>query len=478
MPAVTLLRRAPNKAHPTQVPESDTGLLAGLELSAAGAASLYTDANTTAITIGSSGITTTVASGLQVNQTIFGPSDGTGIVVGATPAGASTGSTLQLVSVTTTQRDQLVAASGMMVYNSTTGVIEGYNGSTWNDLMAGAGGASSLAATLAVGQTTGGNDIILSTGDSLVGADELTLVSTTTGVVTLDSGTTGTINIGVDGTNAKTVNLDSGTTGALNIGTSAFAKTITIGNGTGATSLVLNAGTGNIDIGTGAFARSVNIATGAAAQAVIVGSTTGASSLLMQGGTGTVQITQAGGDAITIGQTGGAGTGSTLGLVSFTTAERDANLSPTNGMMIYNSTLAQIQAYQAGSWGSVGGVSQDQVADSTRFVVNGKPTIATTVDGAWIAPRAGTFTRITLYRRTAGGGGSTTVDVNKNGTTVYTTQANRPTVTAAGGNDQIDATTDFDVTTFAQDDRIEVDVDVVEAGNPQDISVVIEVQYS
>ena len=58
------------------------------------------------------------------------------------------------------------------------------------------------------------------------------------------------------------------------------------------------------------------------------------------------------------------------------------------------------------------------------------------------------------------------------------TQGNRPTVTAAGGADQIDATTDFDVTTFAQDDRIEVDVDQVETGNPQDVTVIIEVQYT
>jgi hypothetical protein len=83
-----------------------------------------------------------------------------------------------------------------------------------------------------------------------------------------------------------------------------------------------------------------------------------------------------------------------------------------------------------------------------------------------------------LYRRTAGSSGSTIVDVNKNGTTLYTTQANRPTVTSGGGADAIDATTDYDVTTFAQDDRIEVDVDSVEGGNPQDVTVIIEVQYT
>jgi hypothetical protein len=117
-------------------------------------------------------------------------------------------------------------------------------------------------------------------------------------------------------------------------------------------------------------------------------------------------------------------------------------------------------------------------SDTYRWVVNGKPAVANGVDNAWIAPRAGTITRITLFRRTAGSSGSTIVDVDKNGTTVYTTQANRPTVTAAGGNNQIDATTDMDVTAVAQNDRLEVNVDAVEAGNPQDISIILEIEYT
>jgi len=116
--------------------------------------------------------------------------------------------------------------------------------------------------------------------------------------------------------------------------------------------------------------------------------------------------------------------------------------------------------------------------DTYRWVVNGKPAVANGVDNAWIAPRAGTITRITLYRRTAGSSGSTIVDVDLNGTTVYTTQGNRPTVTQAAGNNAIDATTDMDVTAVAQDDRLEVNVDAVEAGNPQDISVILEIEYT
>lgn len=112
--------------------------------------------------------------------------------------------------------------------------------------------------------------------------------------------------------------------------------------------------------------------------------------------------------------------------------------------------------------------------DSFSFKLNGKPSVSTKVDGAWIVPRASTITRVTLYRRTAGVSGTTTVDLNKNGTTIYTTQGNRPSVTQAGGDDQLSTTTP-DVTALAQDDRVEFDIDVVESGNPQDLTLVIEV---
>ncbi len=130
-----------------------------------------------------------------------------------------------------------------------------------------------------------------------------------------------------------------------------------------------------------------------------------------------------------------------------------------------------------GNQGNQGGTASTGT-NTYRFALNGKPSVSTDVDGAWIAPRAGTITRITLHRRTAGGGGSTIIDVNLNGTTVFTTQANRPTVTAAAGNNAIDAAADMDVTAFSQNDRFQFDIDAVETGNPLDVTVTIEVQYT
>ncbi len=81
------------------------------------------------------------------------------------------------------------------------------------------------------------------------------------------------------GGNLIVANVDSSGTAALNIGTGASAKTITIGNGTGATSVVLNCGTGALNIGTNAIARTITI-----------GNTTGASSVVINAGTGGVSL--------------------------------------------------------------------------------------------------------------------------------------------------------------------------------------------
>lgn len=65
---------------------------------------------------------------------------------------------------------------------------------------------------------------------------------------------------------------------------------------------------------------------------------------------------------------------------------------------------------------------------------------------------------IDAYSKVAPTGASIIVDVNKNGTTLYTTQGNRPTI-AIGSN--ASTTTLPDVLTFAANDILSVDVDQV-----------------
>ncbi len=188
--------------------------------------------------------------------------------------------------------------------------------------------------------TVGNGDLfqVNSSGDIITAtAENLSITTGTTGILTLDSGTTGAINIGTNA-NAKTitlgnstgataVNFNTGTagstftttngafnlntgTGVINLGTDAVAKTIIMGNGTGATSLVLNAGTGNIDIGANAVARTINIGTGAAVVETINLGGTGANVIGIGTGTGADTINigtgATGSDVIAIG--GGVGT--------------------------------------------------------------------------------------------------------------------------------------------------------------------------
>lgn len=87
--------------------------------------------------------------------------------------------------------------------------------------------------------------------------------------------------------------------------------------------------------------------------------------------------------------------------------------------------------------------------------------------------RAITVLNVTLQLGTAPAGASVIVDVNKNGTTIFTTQLNRPTVAAAATQDLASVP---DVTGYAAGDYITVDVDQtgVAPNNGSDAVVLIE----
>jgi len=75
---------------------------------------------------------------------------------------------------------------------------------------------------------------------------------------------------------------------------------------------------------------------------------------------------------------------------------------------------------------------------------------------------AGTIGEVYLMVGTAPGADKTfTVDVNKGGTTIFTTQANRPSI---AGTDTEDTSGTPDVTTFVKNDKFTIDVDVSTAG--------------
>src|SRR5438094_1756635 len=118
------------------------------------------------------------------------------------------------------------------------------------------------------------------------------------------------------------------------------------------------------------------------------------------------------------------------------------------------------------SFDSVGGTEE-----TFHFYSPGAQTVGTKKNG-FICPYAGTITDVRAYADTAPTVSALIADVNKNGVTVFTTQANRPSI-AAGAN--ASSTTLPDVTAVAAGDRVSYDVDAIGtvAGSDYYLSITI-----
>ena len=83
-----------------------------------------------------------------------------------------------------------------------------------------------------------------------------------------------------------------------------------------------------------------------------------------------------------------------------------------------------------------------------------------------------TISKVKIYADTAPVGASLIVDVNKNGTTIFTTQANRPAIPSGGHADDSGAP---NVTSLAEGDRLSVDVDQVGSTTPGDNDLLVTI---
>jgi trimeric autotransporter adhesin len=152
-------------------------------------------------------------------------------------------------------------------------------------------------------------------GASILGTTDNSAFSLNTGTGALNVGTDAaakTITLG-NSTGATSVTLNAGT-GALNLGANAIAHTVTLGNITGTTAVNINTGTGgsthtttngiySLNTGTG----GINVGTDAAAKTITLGNGTGATSVVLNNGTGALNLgTNAIAHTVTIGNTTGA----------------------------------------------------------------------------------------------------------------------------------------------------------------------------
>ncbi len=110
-----------------------------------------------------------------------------------------------------------------------------------------------------------------------------------------------------------------------------------------------------------------------------------------------------------------------------------------------------------------GGVPQQSIAtQQTIFTTEGALTVA--AGALRIYNNTGgtlTFSKVLLAANTAPVGAAIIVDVNKGGTTIFTTQSNRPQI-ADGAN--TGNTTTFNVTTWADGEYLTVDIDQIGSG--------------
>lgn len=121
-----------------------------------------------------------------------------------------------------------------------------------------------------------------------------------------------------------------------------------------------------------------------------------------------------------------------------------------------------------------GGADIVQEEGSLVFVIPGTQVVMAKLGPINLyAPFALTITEVHIAVNTAPTGASLIVDVNKNGTTIFTTQSNRPTI-AASGTSATSGTPD--VTSVAKNDLVTVDADQVGSTEPGK-DLVIQVRF-
>lgn len=160
-----------------------------------------------------------------------------------------------------------------------------------------------------------------------------------------------------------------------------------------------------------------------------------------------------------------------------TGAEQTANKGAASGYASLDGStkvpIAQVPTGTSGTTVALGNHTHTLTFSLTSFFKSGT---LTTTTGTQRLPIDGTYTIVgtRLMAGTAPTGASIIVDINKNGTTIYTTQGNRPAIAAAANAGGPGVAPD--VTTLAADDYLTVDIDQVGssvAGSDLTVSVIV-----
>lgn len=107
--------------------------------------------------------------------------------------------------------------------------------------------------------------------------------------------------------------------------------------------------------------------------------------------------------------------------------------------------------------------SSSPVVSTVPFYIDGALTVIQNVTGKFVAPSVGKIKNVIITLDDSGTAGSTIVDVNKNGSTIFTTQANRPTINYSDTDKTVISVTP-DIVDFVANDIFTFDIDSVATG--------------
>lgn len=145
-------------------------------------------------------------------------------------------------------------------------------------------------------------------------------------------------------------------------------------------------------------------------------------------------------------------------------------MSPVpTGCVYYDTTLARNLVFSGSAWIPVAypGATIAPIA----FRADGYFQVSSGIDITEL-PAAITISKIVLRRGTAGTAGTTEIDILKNGTSIFTTTANRPKLLFSTGNNARTSAIP-DTTAVAAEDRLELQILSIEDGAPQDLVALI-----
>jgi len=129
-------------------------------------------------------------------------------------------------------------------------------------------------------------------------------------------------------------------------------------------------------------------------------------------------------------------------------------------------------AGSTGATGNTGPTGSSGGSGDFFWYIPGRLAVQTNAGFGYVASKSYTINYVFIHCKNTGTAGNTIVDVNKNGATIFTNQANRPSLAFNDANG-VDKSGVPDVTSIAEEDVITIDIDGI-ATEVEDLTVVID----